>query len=95
MRYHRAMASFPGGSPYSMVREIAGGYLQVNERTFKRFQRGELDRISHEIERLIRQVRGETPALDDTKALQLRNRSLQRLSSARMQLRQYRMRFKT
>lgn len=95
MGYHGGMASFPGGSPYAMVREIAGGFLQVNERTFRRFQRGELDRISHELERHIRHVRGEQLDSEDSKAVQMRNRSLQRLTGARMMLQQFRIRFKT
>lgn len=86
------MATFPGGSPYAMVREIAGGFLSVNDRTFRRFEPTELDRIGHELERMIKQVRSETPDLEDLKAVQQRHRSLQRLSGARMMLQQLRMR---
>ena len=84
-----AVASFPGGSAYAMVRDIAEGYFLVTERTFARFERGELGKIQFEIDRYMREVRGDQPALDDMPAVQKRNRKIQRLNTALMVLRSY------
>lgn len=84
-----AVASFPGGSAYSMVRDIAEGYFLVTERTFARFERGDLGQIQFEIDRHMREVRGDQPPIDDTQAVQKRNRRIQRLNTALMVLRSY------
>jgi len=86
------MATFPGGSAYSMARDIAGGFVAVTERTFKRFSDEQLRLLGFELEKLVKQVRAEQPSLDDTPALQKRNRTLQRVTSARMMLQNFRMR---
>ena len=87
-----AMATFPGGSAYAMAREISGGFLLVTERTFKRFSGEQLKLLGFELEKLIKQVRAEQPPLDDVQALQKRNRTLQRITTARMMLRSYLLR---
>lgn len=74
-----------------MVREIAGGFLIVSERTFARFGPGELQQLSFEIERLLKDVRAQTPDLEDLNAVRLRQRTMQRLNSAQMMLRAYQM----
>jgi hypothetical protein len=84
-----SVASFPGGSAYAMAREIAGGFLLVTDRTFKRFSAEQLRLLSFELERLIRDVRSEQPDLDDMKAIQKRNRTLQRVTSARLMLQNF------
>jgi len=91
--YHRAM-SFPTGSAWSMARDIAEGYILVTERTFKQLTRPDLDQLTFEIDRHMRDLRGEQPAIDDTAALQGRHRRMQRLSSALTMLRSYRTRQK-
>lgn len=88
------MASFPGGSAYAMVRDIAEGYFLVTERTFTRFDRGDLGQIQFEIDRYMREVRGDQPALDDMAAIQKRNRKIQRLNTALVVLRSYQQRRK-
>jgi len=89
-----AVASFPGGSAYAMVRDIAEGYFLVTERTFARFDRGDLGQIQFEIDRYMREVRGDQPPLDDIPAVQKRNRKIQRLNTALMVLRSYRQKRK-
>jgi hypothetical protein len=86
--------AFPGGSAYAMVRDVAEGYLLVTERTFKTLTRGDLDQLTFEIDRHLRELRGDQPALDDLQAIQLRQRRMQRLNSALMMLRGYRQRQK-
>ncbi|HEX2644319.1 MAG TPA: hypothetical protein VHU81_15085 [Thermoanaerobaculia bacterium] len=85
---------FPSGSAYSMARDIAEGYTLVTERTFRTMNRGDLDQLGFEIERHMRELRGDQPALDDMPAIQLRNRRLQRLNSAVQILRSFRMKQK-
>lgn len=77
-----------------MVRDIAAGYFLVNERTFQRFGQGELQTIHFELDRLMREIRGEQPPIDDYQAVQVRQRRMQRLRSAAVVLRSYRMRRK-
>jgi len=87
--------AFSGGSAYSMARDIAEGYSTLNERTFKTMVRGDLDQLTFEMDRHLRELRGEIPAQDDTPALQQRNRRIQRLNTAIVVLRSYRQKRKT
>ncbi len=90
----RAMPSFPGGSAYAMAKDIADGYLLVTERTYQRFEAAQLDQLAFEMDRALRDIRGDQPALDDTPALQQRNRKIQRLNGALVMLRSYQARFR-
>jgi hypothetical protein len=85
---------FPGGSAYAMVRDVAEGYLLVTERTFKMMTRADLDQLTFEIDRHLRELRGDQPSLDDLTAIQLRQRRMQRLNSALSILRGFRQRQK-
>lgn len=80
------MGSFPGGSAWAMARDVCDGYILVNERTFVRMSSPDLDKLGFEMQRRLRDVRGVQPDLNDTQALRLRNRKLQRLSQASMVL---------
>jgi hypothetical protein len=86
---------FPSGSAYSMARDIAEGYTLVTERTFRMMTRADLDQLTFEIDRHMRELRGDQAALDDMPAIQLRNRRIQRLNSAVQVLRSFRMKQKT
>jgi hypothetical protein len=88
------MASFPGGSAWALARDIAAGHFLVTERTFQAFNRGQLDKLTFELDRCLREVRAEQPPLEDTRAVQDRNRRIQRLNTAAMILRSYRLRRK-
>jgi hypothetical protein len=85
------MAHFPGGSAWAMARDIAGGYLLITQRSFAKLGPAELDKLGFELDRMLREARGEQPPLDDIPALQQRNRKIQRLNTAQMMLRSYRM----
>jgi hypothetical protein len=74
--------TFPGGSAWAMVRDIGEGYLLVTERTFARMPPTELDQVTFELDRKLREVRGDQPPLDATAELQLRNRRISRLVGA-------------
>ncbi|MFL6196175.1 MAG: hypothetical protein ACJ75H_18490 [Thermoanaerobaculia bacterium] len=86
--------AFPGGSAYAMARDVAEGFLLLTERSFKTMTRGDLEQLSFELDRHLRELRGDQPALDDTPAIQLRQRRMQRLNSALMMVRTYRQKQK-
>ena len=84
------MAGFLSGSAYGMARDISEGYLSANERTFKNLQPAQLDQLAFEMDRHLRELRGEQPPLDDQKATQKRNRRIQRLNGTLLMLRTHR-----
>lgn len=86
------MATFSGGSAWAMAKDIAEGYVLVTDRTFQRLGQGEIDKLAFELERALRDVRGEQPDLDDLAAVQQRNRKLSRLTGAATMLRSHRER---
>jgi hypothetical protein len=77
-----------------MVRDVAEGYFLITERTFKTMTRADLEQLTFEIDRHLRELRGDQPSLDDLPAIQLRQRRMQRLNSALMMLRSYRQKQK-
>ena len=76
------MGGFPGGSAWAMARDVGDGYVQVNERTFAQMTTSDLEKITFEMERRLREIRGGQPDQADPRALRLRNRKLQRLARA-------------
>lgn len=81
------MSGFMGGSAFAMARELAEGFITVNARSLGRMSVEELRQLSHEIERLQRELRG-TPVTGVEQAeVQRRNRRLQRLTSTMLVLR--------
>ena len=89
-----AMGNFMGGSAWAMAQQIAEGYILVSERTYKRLERVELDKLGFEMEKLLREVRGEQVPLDDIQAIQQKSRKASRLMGAVSQLRQYQQRLR-
>jgi len=73
-----------------MAREVGNGYHIVTLRTFKPMTAGQLNQIAFELDRYLREVRGEQPSLDDTQAVQMRARKISRLNNALMILRNFR-----
>ncbi|HWM91509.1 MAG TPA: hypothetical protein VN493_12155 [Thermoanaerobaculia bacterium] len=78
-----------------MARDIAEGYTMVTERSFKTLSRSDLDQLAFELERHLRELRGDQAPLDDIQAIQARNRKIQRVNTATMVLRSYRAKAKT
>ena len=87
--------SFPGGSAWAMAKDIADGYVMITERSFKSLTRSDLDQLTFELERHLRDLRGDQAPLDDIQAIQARNRKIQRVNTAMMVLRSYRAKAKT
>lgn len=77
------MSPFAGGSPWAMARDISEGYLLVTERTFGRMSPAEMDKLSFEIERSLREIRSAPTAGLEAQELQRRNRKLMKLSGAK------------
>jgi len=75
-----------------MAKDVAEGVILITERTYKRFEPGQLDKLAFELERALREVRGEQPPIDDLAAVQVRNRKITRLTGALTMLRAYQQR---
>jgi hypothetical protein len=88
------MGNFMGGSAWAMSQQIADGFILVSERTYKRLERGELDKLGFEMDKLLREVRAVQIPLEDIQGLQHKNRKCSRLMGALSQLRQYQLRLK-
>lgn len=86
------MGNFQGGSAYAMAQQIGEGFVLVTERTLQRLAPGELTQLDFELDKLLRDLRGEQPPLDDVQALQKRNRRIQRLTSTRLMIQSHRQR---
>lgn len=89
-----AMGNFMGGSAWAMAQQIGDGFILVSERTYKRLERVELEKLAFEMDKLLREVRSEQPSLDDITAIQQKNRKVTRLAGAISQLRSYQMRLR-
>jgi len=89
-----AMSKLIGGSAYGMVQQVADGYVLVTERTFKGLAPQDLQQILFEVEKHLRTLRGDQPAAEDVQAVQARHRKIQRLTSCRTLIQNYRKRFR-
>jgi hypothetical protein len=83
------MPNFLGGSAFTMAKDIAEGYHIVTERTFKAMSRGEVEQLAFELDRCLRDARGEQVPQDDLVLIKTRNRRIQRLNQAMMVLRNH------
>ena len=70
-----------------MARDIGGGFVLVNDRVLNRMSRSEVDKLSFELERCLRELRGASTADLDGPDLQRRNRKMLKLSGAQRMLR--------
>ena len=59
------MSPFPGGSAFSMAHDIAGGYQSVTARTFSNMTASELKQIGFELDKRLRETRGEQTPQDE------------------------------
>ena len=64
----------------------------LTERGLRRLERVELDELGFEVEKLLRQIRGDRPREDTGADTQQRNRRIQRLNTCGMMLRTHRLR---
>jgi hypothetical protein len=73
------MGHFVGGSATAMVRQITEGFTTLNAVMLRRFDLQELDTMVFELDKRLRELRGEAVALEDTIAIQAKNRRISRL----------------
>ncbi len=86
--------AFPGGSAYTMSHQISEGYILVTDRTWSRMNKQELDKLTFEFQKLLRELRANQPDGDDTMAIQKRNRKISRVNTSMSMLKSYRLRRK-
>jgi predicted lipid-binding transport protein (Tim44 family) len=75
-----------GGSAPAMANQIAEGYTLLTAVQLKRLTDPEMDQLLFELERILRDARGEQVDLEDIPALQVRNRRLSRIQNAVQQI---------
>jgi hypothetical protein len=76
------MSVFVGGSAYNMVRDVADGFINVSERTFRKYGPREFAEFAQEVNRFLTEVRSNQPALNETEAIQKRQLRMRRLQQA-------------
>lgn len=76
------MAQFMGGSAYAMANQTADGFLSLTPVVLKRFNRGELNQLQFELQKVLTTLRGNQPTGDDTAALQAYHHKVGRIRSA-------------
>lgn len=74
-----------------MARDIANGHVLVTDRTLKRLSTTEVQQLSFELERLVRELRGDQPDRDDVNALRDRNQRLSRMTRVSRMVQMWRM----
>ena len=77
-----------------MARDIGDGFVLVTDRTLQRMSRAEIEKLSFELERCLRDVRGLPTAELEPPELQRRNRKLLKLTGAQRVLRAHLMKRK-
>ena len=75
-----------------MIKDIAEGYIIVSEHTFKKFEMGDIQTFTAELEKYTREMRGTVAPTNDIEAVQRRNRKLQRLYQTQQIVNNVRMR---
>ena len=80
------MSPYMGGSALGMAEQILEGYVLLTSVQLKRLTDPEMDQLQFEVERKLRDLRGEVVPQDNVLLLQARNRKLLRLSGAIQQI---------
>jgi|WetSurMetagenome_2_1015567.scaffolds.fasta_scaffold748864_1 hypothetical protein len=80
------MSPYMGGSALGMAEQILEGYVLLSPVQLKRLTDPEMDQLQFEVERKLRDLRGEVVPQDDIPAIQARSRKLMRLSGAIQQI---------
>ena len=85
------MSPFLSGSAWAMARDISNGHLLVTDRTFRQLTTAEMRKLTFEIDRHTRELRGDQPDLSDILALRDRNQKLARLTRVSRMIQLWRM----
>lgn len=80
------MSPFLGGSAPAMANQVAEGYTLLTAVQLKRLSDPELDQLQFELEKLLRDLRGEIIPADDVAGNQAKNRKIARITNALQQV---------
>jgi len=80
------MSPYMGGSAPAMADQVAAGYTLISAVQLKRLTDAEMDQFQFELEKILRDIRGEPMDLEDIQALQARNRKIARITGALQQI---------
>jgi hypothetical protein len=76
------MGHFIGGSAFAMARDVAEGMILLNDSQLKKFAATELQQLLFELDKLVKDARGEAVDQEDVQAIQKKNRRISRIVSA-------------
>ena len=76
------MGTYMGGSAPAMARQVCDGYTLLSPVNLKRLSLDQMTKLEFEIDKRLRETRGEPMDLDDQPALQERNRRISRIDNA-------------
>lgn len=76
------MCAFIGGSAFVMAKDIADGLVLLTPMLVRKLNKPEIQNLEFELNKLLKEVRGEQPPLTDTLAIQKRNRKMSRINQA-------------
>lgn len=80
------MSPFLGGSAPAMANQVAEGYTLLTAVQLKRLTDLELDQLQFELEKLLRDLRGQIIPADDIAGNQAKNRKVARVTAALQQV---------
>lgn len=80
---------YMGGSAYAMANSLMDGYILPSPVNLKRLSVEELRELCFEVEKLLRDLRGQVPDQADQQALMKRNQKLMKLQSAQNAISSY------
>jgi hypothetical protein len=83
-----AMGTYLGGSAPAMAKQICDGFTLMSPNLVKRLDIGQMQQLEFEIEKRLRETRGEPMDLSDQDAVTKRNRRISRVEGALRVLRQ-------
>jgi len=76
------MGTYLGGSAPAMAKQVCDGYTLLSTTVVKRLDIGQMQQLEFEIEKRLRETRGEPMDLSDQDSLAQRNRRISRIESA-------------
>jgi hypothetical protein len=76
------MGTYQGGSAPAMANQVCDGFTLLSQVSLKRLDLDQMKKLEFELEKRLRDTRGQTVDLNDQPALQARNRRISRIEGA-------------
>lgn len=76
------MGSYQGGSAPAMAKQVSDGYTLLSRVSLKRLDLDQMVKLEFELDKRLRETRGEPMDLNDQPAIQARNRRISRIEGA-------------